>query len=181
MPTLEGPVMLPSSIGHQVEGYPGRANSPKAIFRKASKATDRKMYLSKELAEIESSDRDDIPGPGSYEVSKRYVAIGKQILSNFENAPSITFEKTAPTGRQSIFTGDHRKMFLTPTPQQYGAKPFNKCGIFTTKKMLKAPKSVCVEDGRGVTFIRDARRTVPIHEPRLLSKGFLEMTRGKDA
>ena len=177
MPTLEGPVMLPSSIGHQVEGYPGRSNSPKAIFRKASKATDRKMYLSKALAEIESSDRDDIPGPGSYEIQKR-TAIGKQILSRFKNGPSVSFQSSAPTGRDPIYSGDHRQ-HLTPTPQQYGAKPFNKNGIFVSSQMLKAPTSV-VNSGKGVSFIKDARQTVPIREPRLLSKGFLEMVRGKD-
>ena len=46
--------------------------------------------------------------------------------------------------------------------------------------MLEAPKSV-VDSGKGSAFIKDIRRTVPIEEPQLLSKGFLEMIRGKDA
>ena len=40
---IAGPVLLPSSIGQQqVEGYPGRENSPKAVFRTASKESERK-------------------------------------------------------------------------------------------------------------------------------------------
>ena len=131
------------------------------------------------MAQIESSDRDDVPGPGSYEIAEQYKAIGKQILSQKRNAPSLSFEQSAPTGRDPIYSGDHRKDTLI-SPHKFGAKPFNKTGIFTQSKMLKAPKSV-VESGKGSSFIKDTRHTVPIEEPQLLSKGFLEMIRGKDA
>ena len=117
---IAGPVLLPSSIGQQqVEGYPGRENSPKAVFRTASKESERKKYLSKALAQIESSDRDDVPGPGSYEIAEQYNAIGKQILSQKRNAPSLSFQMSAPTGRDPIYSGDHRKDTLI-SPHKFG-------------------------------------------------------------
>jgi hypothetical protein len=175
-PTLEGPTMLPGSIGHQVEGRPHRQNSPKVIFSTATKEGDRKKYLSKELAAIESSDRDDLPGAGAYE--NNHTAIGPQTLSTRRNEPAVSFSKAAPTGRDPVYCGDHRPPPINP--QAFGAKPYNKHGIFVEPQILKAPKSV-VDQGYGTTFSKSPRITEQTEQPVLLSKGWLEVKRGKDA
>jgi hypothetical protein len=176
-PTLEGAAPLPGSIGLQVEGRLHRNNSPKVVIPRATKQQSRKLFISKQLAQIDSSDRDSIPAPNHYDHLPN--AIGPQPTSRYRSAPSISFSESAPTGRDPVYSGDHRKKSIAP--HSFGAKPFNKNGVFEEPNVLAPPPSVVSEEARGQTFGRDPRMTVPIHEPRLLSKGWLEMIRGKDA